>query len=422
METINTFSTYTMYGLGELQTQGTLPTRSMGGAGVAQRNAASINLLNPASYSMALQKGVLFNFGLESNTTLSSQKSSGDNLSSSYTSANFHDIALQLPLASGIGLGFSLAPYSSVGYYQNSEEIMPTIGHISTVYTGSGDVTEVKLGVGWRVAKKLSIGFAAQYYWGDIDRYFTKSITTVTGAGTLLSTSGVDIISVSKFKGQAGVQWSPISNRRHAMTIGGTYDVGGDLSPRRARVITSTDGAVDDVYAQSDTTTMSMVLPRQTSIGFNYSSPKWVIVADYTFQNWQDYNDDIEFTESGMDVAYTNVGTLKFGLEYTPRRADARKYGNRISYRAGARLGGYQYTFGGEKLSQLNVSAGVGLPLNVVGITKVDVGLEWGSLGTTKSVQVDGATIGLIKQNQIKFSLGFTMFGDDYWFQRQEIN
>ena len=43
---INAFSPYSMYGLGELRTPGTLQTRSMGGVGVGMRNAAAVNLLN----------------------------------------------------------------------------------------------------------------------------------------------------------------------------------------------------------------------------------------------------------------------------------------------------------------------------------------------------------------------------------------
>ena len=61
-ETKNTFSSYTMYGLGRIQTQGTLATRSMGGAGVAMRSMTNINLINPAAYSMAIPRGVLFDF------------------------------------------------------------------------------------------------------------------------------------------------------------------------------------------------------------------------------------------------------------------------------------------------------------------------------------------------------------------------
>ncbi len=61
----NSYSPYSMYGLGELQTQGTVKSRSMGGVGVASRSGAEINLLNPASYSAAIQKSSLFNYGME---------------------------------------------------------------------------------------------------------------------------------------------------------------------------------------------------------------------------------------------------------------------------------------------------------------------------------------------------------------------
>ena len=48
---INTYSPYSMYGLGELATPGTVATRSMGGVGVAMWSSNIVNLLNPAGYA-----------------------------------------------------------------------------------------------------------------------------------------------------------------------------------------------------------------------------------------------------------------------------------------------------------------------------------------------------------------------------------
>ncbi len=421
LQTINTFSSYTMYGLGEMRTQGTLPSRSMGGAGVALRNPTTVNLLNPASYSMAIQRGILFDFGVEGSSTFAQQNVDGSTLNSTYTTMNFHDIAIQMPITKGLGFGFSLTPYSSVGYYQSYTSLMSNLGYLKMINTGSGDITEVKFGVGWSLSKNFSVGFAAQYYWGDIDRYFSAVVTSITTSGTALSTAGDDNISVSRLKGQAGVQWSPIFDTRRSLTLGATYDIGGDLSPRVARTVTALDTSTD-IYAQSDTTRITMIMPRQLALGFNYSTNKWIVAADYTFQNWGDNNDDVEFTGSGLAVEYNNVNTLKMGVEYTPKRTDVRKYFNRVHYRVGARIGGYQYTFGGEELAQLNFTAGMGLPVNIVGISRINLGVEWSTLGSTKSVEVDSQSIGLVKQEQIKFSLSFSLFGDDYWFQRPQIN
>ena len=212
---INAFSPYTMYGIGEQNTPGTLPMRSMGGVGVAMRSSGVVNLLNPAAFSAAPQKSFLFNFGLEGQNYYNSQKVDGMSKSTAYNTFNFHDIAFQLPLAKKLGLGFSLTPYSSVGYrtkythdYDPSDPVWGNVGRAQYIYQGEGDVTEVKLGVGWELFKNFSLGIAAQYYWGDIDRSFVMTPTPITGDGSYSSTVGTDNYSISSIKGQIGVQWN----------------------------------------------------------------------------------------------------------------------------------------------------------------------------------------------------------------------
>ena len=153
---INAFSPYTMYGIGEQNTPGTLSMRSMGGAGVAMRSPGTLNLLNPAAYSAAQQKTFLFNFGLEGQNYYNSQKVAGESKNTAYNTFNFHDIAFQMPLARKLGLGFSLTPYSSVGYrtkyyheYDPTDPVYGNVGNVQYNYQGEGDVTEVKLGIGW---------------------------------------------------------------------------------------------------------------------------------------------------------------------------------------------------------------------------------------------------------------------------------
>ena len=49
---INAFSPYSMYGIGELQTPGVVAQRSMGGVGLGMRSSVMVNPLNPAAYSL----------------------------------------------------------------------------------------------------------------------------------------------------------------------------------------------------------------------------------------------------------------------------------------------------------------------------------------------------------------------------------
>lgn len=218
---INAFSPYSMYGIGELQTQGALPTRSMGGAGVGMRSSSRVNLLNPAAYSATAPKTFLFDFGVEGQNFYNSQQRDGRTARTSYNTFNFHDIALQMPLARKLGLGFSLTPYSSVGYRVTGtiedDEIWGNIGRVQQLYSGEGDVTEVKLGIGWMLFKNFSIGVAGQYYWGDIDRSFTTTVTNnVVGSGSFTAAIGKQTYSVPVSWGRSACSGTSSTSRAAA--------------------------------------------------------------------------------------------------------------------------------------------------------------------------------------------------------------
>lgn len=429
---INAFSPYTMYGIGELNTPGTLPMRSMGGVGVAMRSAGVVNLLNPAAYSAAPQKSFLFNFGLEGQNFYNSQKVEGQSKSTAYNTFNFHDIAFQFPIAKKLGLGFSLTPYSSVGYrtkfdhtYSPNDPVWGDVGRVQYVYQGDGDVTEVKVGLGWELFKNFSLGIAAQYYWGDIDRSYIATTTAITGDGTFASTIGTSNYSISSIKGQVGVQWNAILNQKRVLTVGAAYDFGGNLSPRVTNRVYDSD--LNSTTVKGDTTHLALVLPRQLSAGLFYQTQKWAVGLDYVYQNWGGRNKAVEQTGiSGPDntfykVAYTNTSTIKFGVEYTPNRYDVRNYLKRWSYRAGFRYGTHNQSFNGDKLSQYAVTLGVGVPVRFLAISSIDVGVEYGRRGYNVADR-----LGLVRQQYFKFSIGFALFAGsengEYWFLRPKYD
>jgi len=428
---INAFSPYTMYGLGELSTPGSLAMRSMGGAGVALRNPGVMNMLNPAAFSAAPQKSFLFSFGLEGQNYYNFQQDNGATKKSAYNTFNFHDIAFQLPLTKRLGLGMSLSPYSSVGYrtkyyrdYDPEDPVWGNVGPVQYAYEGEGDVTEVKVGVGWEVFKNFSIGAAAQYYWGKIDRSYTAVATAITGEGSFNPIVGKSSYGISRFKGQVGVQWNAIFTSKRALTFGATYDFGGDLRPKsEERIYTS------DLYGtavKGDTTTLKLVLPKQLAVGVSYQTAKWSVGLDYVFQNWGGSNKDAVRTALGstgerFDVAYRNTSTVKFGVEFTPNRYDARSFMKRWSYRAGFRYGAYNQTFGGHDLNQYAVTLGFGIPVHFFGSTSIDLGVEYGCRGFNVAERV-----GLVRQRYFKFAVGFSLFAGsengEYWFVRPKYD
>lgn len=415
---INVFSPYSMYGIGEINAPGSLSVRSMGGAGVAQRSLSSVNLLNPAAYSVTLSKSVLFNFGLEGQSYYNSQRQSdGSTAKSSYNTFNFHDIALQIPIAKRLGLGFSLTPYSSVGYRFYDREILGDVGLAEYDYTGEGDLTEVKIGMGWEIFKNFSIGAAAQYFWGDIDRNFTTTIIPYTGTGSIPAVVGTSNYSISRIKGQVGMQYTPIMNRKRMLTFGATYDIGGDLEPRVTEKIV-TNSNFESVAKESETH-LAIVLPHQLAAGVFYETNKMAIALDYVYQNWGARNRDSELTAGGFEVAYCNTNTVKFGVEWTPNRNDVRNMLRRWHYRVGFNYGDYHQTFDGKRLSQYAVTLGFGIPIKFGGFSAIDVGFEYGRRGTDDIIRNN---VGMIRQNYFKFAIGFALFGEDYWFVRPKYD
>lgn len=423
---INAFSPYTMYGVGEINTPGTLAMRSMGGVGVAARQVGMINLLNPAGMSLVSRKSMLLNVELEGQNYYNYQTVAGAEKKSAYNSFNIRQFALQMPLGKGLGVGLSVAPYSSVGYrmmydheYDPMDPVWGNVGRVNYSYQGEGDVTEVKLALGYELFKNFSIGAALQYYWGDIDRTYVMTPVSITGNGSYSSIVGESEYGISRVKAQFGVQWNAILTSRRILTLGATYDLGGDLKPSVSNTIAG------DATVQDDQGTLPLSLPKQLTVGAFYQNARWSLGLDYTFQGWGD-NEYVENTGSSstqapMQVAYTDTHTIKAGVEFVSARFDARRFWRRWSYRAGLRYGSFCQTYNQEKLHEMAVTVGLGVPLKFRGVSAIDVGFEYGRRG----FNVDEAA-GLVRQQYFKFAVGFKLFGGaenhEYWFMRPKYD
>ena len=398
---INAFSPYSMYGIGELQTPGVVAQRSMGGVGLGMRSSVMVNPLNPAAYSLTPRQGFLFDFGVEGVNFYNRQQKYADGAQTtsrtSYNTFNFHDIAFQLPLARRLGLGFSLTPYSSVGYRVSADE-------------QSDDV--------W--VKRVSIGVAAQYYWGDIERtYQTVVSNNIVNGGSVNTVTGTDSYGISRIKMQLGLQADLIQSERQVLTLGATYDMGGNLRPSVNQTVVN--GDIYGTVVRGDTTRMALKLPVQLGVGLYYQNAKIAAGVDYIYQNWEN-NESPKSVPGAVNVAYKNTNTVKLGFEYTPNRMDIRNYLKRWSYRVGFRYGTYYQTFEGKTLSQYAVTAGFGMPVRFLGRSSIDFGVEFGQRGNDSPLRIDNRQIGLVRQRYVKFSLGLTLFGEDSWFVRYKYD
>ena len=120
-------------------------------------------------------------------------------------------------------------------------------------------------------------------------------------------------------------------------------------------------------------------------------------------------------------MAYTDTHTVKLGVEFTPNRYDIRRFLKRWAYRAGFRYGTYHQTFGGQRLDQMAVTLGVGIPVKYRAFSSIDIGVEYGMRGFNVAER-----LGLVRQQYIKFAIGFTLFAgaenNEYWFLRPKYD
>lgn len=409
---IQAFSPYTFFGLGDLTTPGTAYQRSMGGAGVASRSPMFINYLNPASNSAVYPQSFIFNFGLEGANFYDKTQTA----KTSFNTFNVRDVAIRFPIAKKLGFGFSMTPYSNVGYRVESREtdreIIASLGDVVYQYQGEGNITQFKAGVGMEIFKNFSVGAELIYYLGTIDRSYNTLITPITQTGSYNNMSGSDSEFTSRINAGFGLQYSPILNDKRILTIGATHTLKNKLNSKWDRYIHSNNIFGDTVSYKSKYENLRT--PGTTVIGATYMDNKWMFALDYQYQGWGNANKGIYENSVSGQVKYVNTNTVKFGLEYTPNRVDVRKYFRRISYRAGFRYADSYMQFNGQNMSDKAVTLGAGLPVKIFGKTYVNVGLEFGERGTTKSK--------LIKEKYFKFSLGLSLFGEDYWFMKQKYD
>lgn len=407
---LNTYSPYTFYGIGDIHNQGISVTRAMGGASIGFRNYLYINPLNPASYSSVRSNSFLSNFDMEGQNFYASTTDAR----TSFNTFNVRDIAMSFPLIKGMGVGMSVTPYSSVGYnvsyYDKSPDVMGNIGQMFYNYAGSGDVTQFKLGLGYEIFKNFSIGADAIYYHGKIERTFNARPTAITGTGTYYSLFGQNNEYVNSFFGTVGLQWTPIAKTNQVMTVGATWQFGGRMGNKvyETMPINATLVPGENVIDREYVSTFSM--PSVWSVGFYYHQPKYSFGADYEFADWGSRNQ----ADVSDHLSFRNTSAVRLGGQYTPNPGDVRNALKRFTYRAGMRWSQSYMVLNNQPISDVAITMGVGLPLRMTGLSNVNLGLELGQRGTTKA--------GLAVERYFKFTIGVSLFGEDYWFVKMKYD
>jgi len=400
-------SPYSRYGLGELQSYNNSRYSAMGGIGYAVRNPTSVNILNPASYTCFDSLSFVFEGGLLSNfTTL---ETSSLSQKSNYTSLAY--ITFGFPINKWWKGSFGLLPYSSVGYTISESQNMANFGTVKYKFDGQGGINQFYIGQAFKINQNLSLGVNISYLFGFIDKiqtvYFPDSLYTFDIKESKSTNLGI-------FNFNFGLQYNKKIGKDLTLGTGIVFSNAMNGKTSEDQLVYSFSESSTGVeylhdtasnYSKNDISN-DIHIPMNVGIGFTLEkSNKWLIGADYNWQNWSNYT-----YNNIKDPSLTNSKRVSVGGEIKPDSYSS-KYFKRIAYRAGFRYTTTNLKIDNTQIDEFGVSFGLGLPLRKSKST-INLAIEYGKRGTIDSY--------LIKENFTKITIGFSAY--DFWFFKRKFD
>jgi hypothetical protein len=389
----STASPYSIFGLGQVDFNGSGKSRMLGGTGIGLKSDGYLNNLNPASYSALDSMSFIFEIGLQSSVTY--YKSYDLQQRNSTTNINY--LGMGFLLARGWSSSIGIKPFSHVGYNIAVENyIEGTTDTYYTYFKGEGDINQIYWGHSISLIKNLSLGLNASYLFGPIEQEEHVLIPLTDDELILTRKKHVRGLYLDY-----GLQYS-ITGKKWDYTMGMVYGPKKELkSTYTLTILNSYDTLSSETIADDN----RYIMPQKFGLGFSMINKDKTISlsADYRFEEWS----KLDLNVVGAD--YKNSHRYSFGLELIPGNNMRDSYIKRIHYM----FGGY-YTFSnleykGVKLDEKGLSLGFGFPIKK-NTSFINLGFDIGERGSLES--------GLIKENFYNVNISFSLKDD--WFVKQK--
>ena len=413
-------SPYSRFGLGDPVDQFFVHSAAMGGLSAAFHNPYYLNLQNPAS--LARLRATAFETGIFGRYSVLQGEGQTDN----NWGGNLQYMALGFPIQNPInkaldrrltpfswGMSFSLVPFTQVGYSvevetQGEEGVEGT----QNILKGSGGTYRVVWGNGFRY-KNFSAGINLGYYFGKIKNNrriefdslevsFDAEFLTELSVGGLVWGVGTQYVHWLD-EGESENEGKRVTFGAHAGSVSG-------LNTRSARFFTRDNRGftiLDTILIEQDIPGEGK-MPLELGVGAIYQElNRFMVGVDLQWSNWSEYRNDAK-PEALMDSWRLSAGT-----EFIPDYTSYNNYFERIRYRLGFYYSNDPRNFGGEQLKDYGISLGMGFPVirPRQQISFVNLAVQAGRFGLS----------GLLRENYVKISLGFTL-NDNTWFFKRKFN
>ena len=398
-----TLSPYSRYGIGDLLFNGFSHQRAMGGLSVGIQQSAYLNFGNPASY--AADSIVMFQLGLN----LEAMKFANNDVSVSKTNGNIAYISMGFPLIKNHWyLNVGMIPMSAVGYKNILMTDVNYPGNANFLYEGSGGYNRYYGGMGFRLSKKLTIGFNASYLYGT-STHTSKVEFSESG---FYNTQIQNTTTLSDIYLTGGLQYSTTTKKGLQVTFGLSGEPSQNINAKRDLVWLNytSNGSFPvpkDTVLFEDGEKGDVKLPLNAGFGFSVSRKNhWLVGAEVKMQKWED------FTYYGINDSLNNSYRVSIGGQWIPDDNSTRYY-NKVIYRAGAYYSSGYLELNNEAINDIGVTFGLGIPLRGKPyFSHLDLAFEFGREGTTNN--------NLIRERYARLVIGLT-FRED-WFRRTKFD
>jgi len=394
---LGTSSPYSRFGLGDLQGNAFPVYNALGGGVTALSSSNSVNPSNPASYTSFRANSFLFSTGGMHKTT-QLQNSTDKQVTNN---SAFSHLTIAFPISSKLGASFGMLPFSDIGYTLNARD---TVVNADMIYTGDGGLSKVYFGGAYEPFKGFSLGVNASYLFGGLNRRKKLDYDDESFFDSRSNSS----INLKGYYYELGLLYKKELANEKELSFGLTANNNSSLRAKRSNIVETISGPYEIVKDTASNVVEwgEVTLPNYISTGLMYrDGEKWLLIADYSMQNWADY------TLLGESDDLSNSMRLSGGLQYTPEFNSVTKYYKRMQYRLGAAYSNTPLTLNDTQLKEMSVSFGFGIPVKK-SRTKYDVSLTLGQRGTTDN--------SLIKEQFVKFGLSVSY--DGIWFVKRKYD
>ena len=399
-DALGTYTPYSLFGIGDMEKQGTAFNKGMGGIGVGVRDNRFINYSNPASITERDTLSFMLDFGLNQKNFYNTD---GD-VESAYNTANMQNIIFTAPLYKKSALMVGITPYSSVGYKFQSVETDPNLvskyGNIVYQKYGTGSISQLFAGAAMNLSKNFSVGAEFIYYFGALNRY--SNVLFPSDASVRDINTGWDY-DISAISARVGAQYFANIAKNTVLTIGATYRFESNMDGDFTRYACTTSSSQIDTVTISTTPGYEVQIPTEFSAGFSIKKrDKWMFGFDYVRQDWS----KSFFGETpGVDFKPSVSSSMRAGFEYIPNRYDIRYYMKRVTYRIGAYYDKTYVNINGNQVNAAGITLGMSMP-----IFRWYNAVTWSvDLGQRGSLEND-----MVRERYIQFNLNFNLH--DMWF------